>query len=452
MSERVALRTLVVLAMNVGIAAPLPAQAQPASEIEIACDAGDSLQSALSTVTSAGRIIIRSGTCTGNFTISRDVRIQGSGYDLVTLKAADPSSPVITVPRGVTATISGLSITGGRVGILSTGRLALSFTTIAENAAGGLEIRDNGILEGDKLRVTRNKGPGIILVNADATLRGSVIARNVTDGDGGGGMLLVGARVQLIGTQIEENEAVRDGGGLLLTQKSEAVLDRVRLFRNAARTGHGGAMAVRGSTADVTGSSVFENIADSGNGGGIAVLSGGEARLTNTTIASNVASFQFPSRPGGWGGGLFVDKASKALVVHATIVLNSARFAAGIASNSTVTVLASLLSGNLGASQGGECGGTGRLESKGWNLLMDPGDCRFMAKPGDLIGASPRLGPPGLYGGAWTTVPLRDGSPAIDRIPQQACAGSLDQRLKPRPANGGCDVGAFERQAEDAMP
>ena len=107
------------------------------------------------------------------------------------------------------------------------------------------------------------------------------------------------------------------------------MLDRVRLFRNKARTGHGGAIAVNASTAEITGSSLFENLADAGNGGGIAVLSAGEVRLTNTTVASNVASFQFARRPGGWGGGLYVDKASKALVVHATIVLNSARFAAG---------------------------------------------------------------------------------------------------------------------------
>ena len=71
-----------------------------------------------------------------------------------------------------------------------------------------------------------------------------------------------------------------------------------------------------------------------------------------------------------WGGGLFVDKASKAVVIHSTIVLDSARFAAGVASNNTVAMLASLLSGNLGASKGGECGGTGRIESKGWNLLI----------------------------------------------------------------------------------
>jgi hypothetical protein len=147
-----------------------------------------------------------------------------------------------------------------------------------------------------------------------------------------------------------------------------------------------------------------------------------------------------------------VDKASKASIVHATIVLNTARFAAGIASNNTVTVQATLLSGNLGATKAGECGGTGRIESKGWNLLMDMGDCRFQSRPGDLMGASPRLGPPGLYGGAWNIIPLRDGSPAIDRIPLDVCAGGLDQRLKPRPARGGCDVGAFERQPDDVMP
>jgi hypothetical protein len=47
---------------------------------------------------------------------------------------------------------------------------------------------------------------------------------------------------------------------------------------------------------------------------------------------------------------------------------------------------------------------------------------------------------------------LRAGSPAIDRIPLEFCSGGLDQRLKPRPANGHCDVGAFERQPDDVMP
>ena len=451
MNERAAVRTLVLLAMNIGIAAPLTSHAQPLSETEISCDAGDSLQTALANIESGGRIIIRSGICTGNLVLTRDVRIQGGGHDRVTFKAADATSPVVTVPRGVTATISGVTISGGRLGLLITGRVALAFSLVTDNTSGGIEIRETGSLEGDKLKVTRNHGPGITVLKAEAILRGSLIAQNVTSGEGGGGMLIVGGRAELIGTQVEDNEAARDGGGLLATGKSELVLDRVLLFRNTAWTGHGGAIAVNASTAEIKGSSLFENLAGAGNGGGIAVLSDGEVRVTNTTVASNVASLQSAS-PGGWGGGLYVDKASTALVVHATIVLNSARFAGGIASDNKVKMLASVMSGNLSASKRGECGGSGRVESQGWNLLMDRGDCRFLSRPGDLMGASPRLGPPGLYGGLWNTLPLRDGSPALDRIPLQACAGNLDQRLKPRPANGGCDVGAFERQPEDAMP
>jgi hypothetical protein len=438
-------------AASLGITVPVVAQAQASAESEIACDAPDALQQALTTAPGGSRIVIRSGTCTGNFTLSRDIRIQGSGFDQVTLKAADPAQPVVTVPRGTSATISGVTMAGGRIGVLVTGRASMAFALVTDNLSGGIEVRDNGTFEADKLRISRNKGPGLTVVKAAAVLRSGLINHNVSN-DGGGGVLVIGGRLDLIGTQIEENDAVRDGGGILALQKSVLGLERVRLFRNTTRTGHGGAISVNGSTAELTGSSVFDNIADAGNGGGIAVLNGGDIAVSNTTLAANVASFQFADRPGGWGGGVFVDKSSKASLVHATIVLNTARFAAGIASNNTVSVLASLLSGNLGASKAGECGGTGRIESKGWNLLMEMGECRFMSHAGDLMGASPRLGPPGLYGGAWNTVPLRDGSPAIDRIPLALCSGGLDQRLKPRPANGGCDVGAFERQPEDVMP
>jgi hypothetical protein len=88
---------------------------------------------------------------------------------------------------------------------------------------------------------------------------------------------------------------------MLALQKGVLVLERVRLFRNTTRTGHGGAIAVNGSTAEMTGSSVFDNVADAGNGGGIAVLNGGDIAVSNTTVASNVASFQSAEWPGGWG-------------------------------------------------------------------------------------------------------------------------------------------------------
>jgi hypothetical protein len=451
MKDRALVGISLLIPTALGIALPHVAHAQPSAQTEISCDQPDALANALAATAAGGRIVIRSGTCTGNITLTRDVRIQGAGDDRVTLKASDAALPVVTVPRGVTATISGVRISAGRVGALVTGRASIAFGMVSENLSGGIEVRDGGAFDADKLKVSRNKGPGIIVVKAAAALRGSLISHNFSSGDGGAGLLLVGGRAELTGTQVEENDAIRDGGGVLVVQKGVLVLDRTRLFRNTTRTGHGGAIAVNASTVEIVGTSVSDNVAEAGNGGGVAVLNGGELRVSNSTIASNAASFQYADRPGGWGGGVYVDKTSKASLVHATIVLNTARFAAGIASNNSVTVHASLLSGNLGAAKSGECGGTGRLESKGWNLLMEMGDCRFQSRAGDLMGASPRLGPPGLYGGVWNTVPLRDGSPAIDRIPLDLCAGGLDQRHKPRPAKGGCDVGAFERQPDD-MP
>jgi len=441
----------ILTAMQLSIAVPHVVHAQPPAETHVSCEQPGALQRAVEHTPAGGRILIREGTCAGNITLVRDVRIQGAGSDRVILRAADPALPVLTVPRGVTATISNVTLTGGRVGLLVTGRAAMAFAMVSDNASGGIEVRDNGAFEGDKLRITGNKGSGLAVIKAGASLRGSIVGQNATR-DGGGGLLLIGGRAELTATQLEENDAVFDGGGILALQKSTLVLDRVQLARNTTRTGHGGAIAINGSVADIGGGSLLHNRADAGNGGAVAVLNGGELEVSNTTLASNVASFQDADLPGGWGGGIYVDKASKAALVHATIVRNSARFGAGIASNNVVTVHASLLSGNLGAIKDGECGGSGRIESRGWNLLMSLGECRFESRPGDLIGASPRLGEPGSYGGAWTTMPLRDGSPALDRIPLSVCGGGLDQRLKPRPANGGCDVGAFERQPDERMP
>ena len=105
--------------------------------------------------------------------LSRDIRIQGRGFDQVSPRAADPAQPVVTVPRGITATISGVAIAVGRVGVLVIGRSSLAFTMVSENPSGGIEVRDSGTFEADKLRVTRNKGPGLTVTKAEAVQRQS---------------------------------------------------------------------------------------------------------------------------------------------------------------------------------------------------------------------------------------------------------------------------------------
>jgi len=178
MRKRIVLGIQMLIAGSVSIAFPLVAHAQPSAESEISCDAPDALQHALMTIPAGGRIIVRAGTCTGNFMLSRDIRIQGSGLDQVTLRAADPAQPVVTVPRGITATISGVTIAGGRVGVLVIGRSSLAFTMVSENLSGGIEVRDSGTFEADKLRVSRNKGPALTVTKAEAVIRGGLINHN----------------------------------------------------------------------------------------------------------------------------------------------------------------------------------------------------------------------------------------------------------------------------------
>src|SRR5687767_7668878 len=178
MRDRIVVGIWMLTAGSVSIALPVVANAQPSAESEISCDSPDALQHALIAIPAGGRITIRAGTCTGNFTLSRDIRIQGSGFDQVTLRSGDPAQPVVTVPRGITATISGVTIAGGRVGVLVTGRSSLAFSMVSENLAGGIEVRDSGTFEADKLRVTRNKGPGLTVTKGKAVIRGGLINHN----------------------------------------------------------------------------------------------------------------------------------------------------------------------------------------------------------------------------------------------------------------------------------
>src|SRR5688572_3988121 len=146
MRERVTVGIWLLTALGVGIAFPFVAHGQPSPESEISCESPNALQNALTTTPTGGRIIIRSGMCTGNFTLIRDVRIQGSGFDRVTLRAADSALPVVTVPRGSTTTISGVTITGGHVRALTIGRPTLPYSVVSKNRSGCLEGRVNVIL------------------------------------------------------------------------------------------------------------------------------------------------------------------------------------------------------------------------------------------------------------------------------------------------------------------
>ena len=142
-----------------GVLTSRTAFTQPTS-MNVSCDLGESLQTAIRTIAPGGWITVWRGTCRENVSIDRDVLIAGEGYDAVILQALDPSRPVVDIARGVTANIMGVTIQGGSVGISSVGDIGLAYSVVKNNAAGGIAL-PGGRLIADSIDVSNNLGPGI---------------------------------------------------------------------------------------------------------------------------------------------------------------------------------------------------------------------------------------------------------------------------------------------------
>jgi hypothetical protein len=97
------------------------------------------------------------------------------------------------------------------------------------------------------------------------------------------------------------------------------------------------------------------------------------------------------------------------------------------------------------------------IASHGYNL--DSGSSCGLAATGDISNTNPLLGLLTNNGGPLAadglppfTQALSKGSPAINTIPNAACAVASDERGEPRPAGSGCDIGAYEAQYMIYLP
>jgi hypothetical protein len=180
-------------------------------------------------------------------------------------------------------------------------------------------------------------------------------------------------------------------------------------------------------------------------GGGIFVSSG-IVTLINSTVSGNHAEDA--------GGGIYARHA--VMLVSTTVSANDAPEGSGV----FVDTYGSLESS--GALLDGRCDGDlGASFSNGHNI-ESPGDTCGFDHETDRTSVSTdqlKLGPLRNNGGATETHALRFESVAIDVIPAEACVDaddaplSEDQRGASRPFGESkmCDVGAFERQPDDAM-
>ncbi len=259
-------------------------------------------------------------------------------------------------------------------------------------------------------------------------------------------------------------------------------------IRNGSGHSHGGGGIYNLGTLTIVNTTVSGNSSDdsvaavSGLGGGI--YNAGTLTIHDTTISgNNVARFRMGAFP--YGGGVY--NTGKLTIVNSTITANQAwdywpsgvPFGGGIANvggtvaidnstisqnsalihtpfgtagtngggvsnrgNGTVTFQNSILASNT---LGGNCNGV--MHSLGFNLSSDA-TCRFNG-PGEQKNIDPKLGPLQNNGGPTQTMALLAGSPARSAGNPSGCMDSThhrltsDQRGRPRPNPGACDLGAY---------
>ena len=192
----------------------------------------------------------------GNITVETSLAVRRS----VTIKAAEGTKPVLTLTgssggvinsstTGITLTLDGLTLTGGKFGGLYILSGASSFDITNCTFTGNTSSwYGGGIL-----------AFGPVFFNID----GCVFSNNTSRSDNGGGVYLsVGASAAIKNSTFTGNKAARHGGGLYVATASSA---------------------------DVVNCTFTGNTAER-NGGGLLVRGDGRANVINCTFAGNTAS------------------------------------------------------------------------------------------------------------------------------------------------------------------
>jgi hypothetical protein len=186
-----------------------------------------------------------------------------------TLSAAGSGSD-FTIDSGSTATISGLSVTGGSNldggGFYNKGTLILTDDDIFDNTTsytGGSGIYNYGTLTLTDSTVSGNTaavGGGGILNGGTATVTDDNISDNVATGDNGGGIENY-AQLSLVNDTIEGNTA-NGGGGAMINSGAVTLSDDTIVENKASNSG--GGIYNEGSSAVVANSLLTNNTFNSG--------------------------------------------------------------------------------------------------------------------------------------------------------------------------------------------
>jgi hypothetical protein len=333
-----------------------------------------------STLTLTQGELILSGNSFTTLTIDGGSQIAISGNN---------ASRVFEVPFGVTAVLTGLTITGGQdtggSGILNQGNLTVNNCTIVGNSNPNFN------------------GGGILSMAATLTVDHCTIAGNTAFN--GGAIDSEDGTTTVSNSTISANNAVNFDGAISNSFGVLIVTDSTLSGNSAGSAGaigNTGVLTVSRSTLVGNSAQVF--------GGGIE-NAGGTALVTNSTLSGNRAGPQ---------GGAVANLAGILTVSYATLSGNSAATGGGIftTADGSVKLLSTIVAGNTAGSAPdlfGAATGTS-------NLIGDGSGMTGLANAdsnGNRVGTStspidPMLAPLGNYGGPTQTMAPLPGSPVVD--------------------------------------
>jgi hypothetical protein len=331
---------------------------------------------------------------TSDLAIDRNLTILGNldaaGNPLVALSRGEAQGGTdLVVNAGVTASVSGLTFTGGSEHALQNhGSLTLDHVVVSGNQIGyrvdfvpyqfNGTINNDGTLDVRNSRITNNtvnllglgpadvSGGGAGIWNTGTlTVADSVIANNASPAGNtnvsmsyGGGIVNYGGTATITRCTLTGNSS-SDGGGIYSSRTPSgngSLTVSASTFSGNSTIGSGGGIDVMGCAASITDCTISGNTA-SNDGGGIeffynSTSSMFAATLTRCTVANNTSP--------GYGGGLSLPRKGLVTVSDSTIAGNAAAKGAGIyvvAGNllwgATLALLNSTVAGNQSAGAGG---------------------------------------------------------------------------------------------------
>lgn len=415
----------------------------------------------------------------GDLNITRSVAIVGAGPDQTLIGWGVPQGDRIfhvePVDQNISVTFSGLTVQGGDVGnpvvlddsdpnaivqfVRFGGGLAIgpgaAIAIVNPNAehGGGSDEGGGGGDEGeesfsvnnvtlDNVHVLNNYSGGDgggVYNTAPLTVTDSIISGNISAAGNGGGiysdgaLTMTGTTVGTVGPFTIGNQG-ENGGGIFETGSHTSHIDKSAIVGNSGVGG--GGIAARVLVQDrITNTTIAKNLAQDTGGG---IITNGQVTLINATVADNQVTSD--SEGGGAGLSSFPASGGNASYTMANTI---------IANNTLATVPPTVAN----------CGGVGQaptFTSHGYNL-EDANTCN-LSGTNDLINTNPLLEPLADNGGLTETMALAStlttpaasaSSPAIDAGNNANCPNN-DQRDSLRPADGNldgnfvCDIGAYE--------